>query len=303
MTNQREDKKIQLKLSKLGNGETSGYRESGAGNKIILLIHGNMTSSKHWDTFMAKFPEGYKIYAIDLRGFGVSSYCNRIDSLKDFSEDVKLFVDGLMLKDFILAGWSMGGGVSMQFASDYPSHVNKLILLGSVGIAGYPILKKDKTGQPIDGEFLTTREEVEGDTQISPILDAYKTKNKDYLRKLWDTTIYTQQKPSSANYEEYLEAMLAQRNLVDVAYSLTRFNISHRHNGVVDGTGQVDRIIAPTLVIQGDKDYIVPMDDAKEIVDGIGDNAKLAVLKNSGHAPMVDSLDKLISTFIDFAKP
>jgi hypothetical protein len=59
-----KEKPIQLKSISIANGETIGYRELSGGDKIILLIHGNMTSSKHWDIFMDKFPKGYKIYAI-----------------------------------------------------------------------------------------------------------------------------------------------------------------------------------------------------------------------------------------------
>jgi len=43
---------ITLKSIRIPNGETIGYRESGTGDKILLLVHGNMTSSKHWDVLM-----------------------------------------------------------------------------------------------------------------------------------------------------------------------------------------------------------------------------------------------------------
>ena len=297
------EEKIALKSVKLSNGETIGYRESGSGDQTILLIHGNMTSSKHWEILMVNFDDGYKLLGIDLRGFGISSYVNPIHCLKDFSEDIKLFADSLELSHFVMVGWSTGGGVAMQFASDYPEKVSHLILVESVGIKGYPIVKKDAQGQPFEGEFLKTREEIANEPfRVIPVLKAHETQDKEYLRDLWNRIIYTQKKPSEPQYQEYLEDMLTQRNYLDVLYALTIFNLSHQSNGIVEGTGDVDKIIAPTLVIQGDKDYVVPLEMATEIVEGIGDNAHLIILENSGHSPMIDSLEKLISLVVEFIK-
>ena len=44
------------------------------GEKIVILVHGNMTSSKHWDVLIESLDPKYKVYALDLRGFGESSY-------------------------------------------------------------------------------------------------------------------------------------------------------------------------------------------------------------------------------------
>lgn len=294
---------ILLKTIELSNGETLGYRKSGDGSKILVLVHGNMSTSKHWDTVMESMPSEYTTYAIDMRGFGASTYNNRANSLRDFSEDLKLFVDGLGLKKFYLAGWSTGGGVAMYFTIDYPEYVEKLILVESVGIMGYPMLKKDASGQPIIGEFIKTKEEIEADpVQVVPILNAYRDKNKAFLRAVWDASIYVSKKPSEERYEEYLDAMLTQRNLVDIDYSLVHFNISDKHNGVVEGSGEVHKIKAPTLVIQGKNDLVVPMSMGVGIAEAIGENAKLMLLDDGGHSPITDDLDRfmnLILTFIE----
>lgn len=292
---------ILLNSIELSNGETIGYRKVGDGEKILILVHGNMSSSKHWDTVMESMPSEYTTYAIDMRGFGISTYNNRVNSLKDFSEDLKLFVDAMELKEINLAGWSTGGGVVMHFAADYPEYVEKLILVESVGIKGYPMFKKDSQGQAIIGEFLKTKEEIENDpVQVKPILDAYRDKNKTLLRVIWDSAIYLFGKPSDERYEEYLDAMLTQRNLVDIDYSLVHFNISDEHNGVVEGSGEVHKIIAPTLVIQGKNDLVVPQDMGIGIAEGIGENAKLELLDNGGHAPMTDDLGRFMNLILSF---
>src|ERR671926_1254173 len=91
--------KVTMKEVHLPNGETLAYREREGGEQKVLLLHGNMTSSKHWDLVYENIDAKYKLYAVDLRGFGQSTYNHLITSIKDFSDDVKLFVDAIGLKD------------------------------------------------------------------------------------------------------------------------------------------------------------------------------------------------------------
>lgn len=286
---------------KLANGETLGYRKRGKGPKVLMLVHGNMSTSKHWDTVMESMPDEYTTYAIDMRGFGMSSYNNRFDSLRELSEDLKLFVDEMGLKKFHLAGWSTGGGVAMYFTIDYPEYVDKLILVESVGIKGYPIFGKDFEGNPITEEKSYTKEAIANDTvKTIPVLNAYKNKDKDFLRAVWDATIYVSKKPEPERYDAYLDEILTQRNLVDIYYSLSHFNISDEHNGVEEGTGEVHKIEVPTLVIQGKEDLIVPKEDGVETAEAIGDNAQLALLEGGGHSPMTDDLDRFMDLILSF---
>jgi pimeloyl-ACP methyl ester carboxylesterase len=290
-----------LKTVDLKNGETLGYRKSGDGENVIVLVHGNMSSSIHWDTVMASLPEQYTAYAVDLRGFGTSSYNKRISSLKELSEDLKLFADELGLNKFALVGWSTGGGVVMYFAIDYPEMVEKLILVESVGIKGYPMLKKDEKGQPILGQYLKTKEEIEADPiQVKPILDAYEIKNKEFIRLVWDSAIYIFKKPDEVRYDAYLDEILLQRNLVDIDYALVHFNISNEHNGVLQGSGEISKLKTPTLVIQGEDDLVVPKTMGIEIANAMGKVARLELLPNGGHAPLEDNLNRFMNLVLDF---
>ena len=75
---------VQYKNIQLPNGETIAYQEREGGHKKILLIHGNMTSSVHWDLVLENMDPSYKLYAIDMRGFGRSTYHNQVAPLKIF---------------------------------------------------------------------------------------------------------------------------------------------------------------------------------------------------------------------------
>ncbi|WP_186322231.1 alpha/beta fold hydrolase [Bacillus mycoides] len=290
-----------MEFVSLSNGETIAYQRVGRQNKeTLVLIHGNMTSSQHWDLVIEKLQDEYHIYAIDLRGFGKSTYNKPIDSLQDFAGDVKLFIDELQLKKFSLMGWSMGGGVAMEFAACHPEFIENLILVESVGMKGYPIFKKDINGQPIASTLLKTKEEIAQDpVQIAPVLDAIKNMNKLYYRTVWDLLIYTHNKPEPKRYEKYLDDMLTQRNFVDVNYSLITFNISDEHNGVVPGNGHIHRLKMPTLVVQGDRDYVVPQVVGEELAKHLP-NAELIILEDCGHSPFIDCLDVFTKQVTDW---
>lgn len=286
---------VKLKRVDLPNGESIAYRERDGGVKNVLLIHGNMTSSKHWDVLMDQMGPEYKLYAMDLRGFGGSSYRKPITSIKDFSDDVKLFVDEIGLKNFALVGWSTGGAVGMQFAADYPGFCEKLVLLASASTRGYPFFGTSAEGLPDLNNRLVTYEEVKADTgKTIAVQTAYDEQNRQFLKAMWNMLIYTERQPEAAHYDEYVDDMLTQRNLAEVYHSLNRFNISDVDNGLGIGTDQVKDIQIPVLVLRGDRDQVVTSRMTEEIVEDFAGRAKFAALKNCGHSPLVDDLDQLL---------
>ena len=60
-------KQYEVKTLLLSNGETIAYRECGHGDKTIILVHGNMSSSVHFQTTMEALENDYKVYAVDMR--------------------------------------------------------------------------------------------------------------------------------------------------------------------------------------------------------------------------------------------
>lgn len=285
----------------LKNGETIAYRKQGHGDQVLLLIHGNMTSSQHYDILLEKLPEDLTVYAVDMRGFGGSSYHTPINALKDFSEDIVELMEILKVPSYAVAGWSTGGGVAMQMAADYPDKVQKMILIESVGIMGYPMFRKDENGQPILGDFITTKEEIAKDpAQVLPIQNAYDQKDKATLKAIWNMLIYTTKQPDEKQYDIYLDDMLTQRNLVDVDYALVHFNISDAHNGVEAGTSEVHKIKCPTLIFQGKNDLVVPKAMGEQIHEHI--KGSRYIEHEGGHSPLIDDLPMLVSEIVSFLK-
>jgi len=291
----------QLKVVELSNGETITYRERPGGEKLVLFIHGNMTSSKHWDILMDTFNEDYTIIAPDLRGFGGSTYNKRASHVRDFSNDIKLFVDSLGLKKFSLVGWSFGGTVCMQFCADNPEYCEKLVLLASGSTRGYAHYKTNSDGSPDVTTRFTTIEEIESDQMRTiPMQALYDTKNRDGLKLVWNSAIYTHKQPGEEKYNEYIDDMLTQRNLADVYHALNTFNISHVDNVAAKGTGEIDKINIPVLNLYGERDLVVPYIMTQEITEDFGDKAKTVKLENCGHSPLIDDLQQLKTAIENF---
>lgn len=282
-----------LKTVNLSNGETLGYRERDGGDQPLLLIHGNMTSSKHWDVLIDALPEVYKVVAVDLRGFGLSSYHKPIDTLRDFADDIKIFVDEIGWERFAVMGWSTGGGVAMELAIDHPENVEKLILLESVSTRGYPFYEMNENFEVV--KRCITIEDVKNEpSKTIPVENAYRTKDSAFLKQMWNMVIYTHNQPDGAKYDEYVEDMITQRNLADVYQALNIFNISHHDNGLGLGDGRVDKIESPTLILWGENDLVVNEEMMKETVQDFGVKAETIILKGCGHSPLIDDLDQLV---------
>ena len=188
----------------------------------------------------------------------------------------------------------------MQFAADYPGYVRKVAVSGSVGISGYPLFKTGPDFKPTDVR-ITNMEEIAQDPLIAaPVLNMYKNHDKAQVKMLFDMGIFTKAKPTDEKYDEYLEATLKQRNLVEADYALTAFNMTHVHNGVVEGTGEVDKIQGPVLVIQGTEDGIVSKEQFDSIKNGLGSRAEICEFEGCGHAPMVDEPEKFMKILSNF---
>jgi 2-hydroxy-6-oxonona-2,4-dienedioate hydrolase len=279
----------------LSNGESIFYREMGSGKKTLLLIHGNMSSSKHWEPVYEKMKEHYKIFAVDLRGMGESTYHNRFDSLKELSDDLAEFCEILKLRELIVVGWSTGGGIAMELAADYPDLVEKLILVESVSPKGYPLMKKNEKGEPIPGRFYESKEAMAKDpVQVLPAVLAMENQDFETMKQIWDAAIYVVKKPEEKKYHQYLEETLKQRNLVDVDWALATFNITAEHNGMVEGNGKIEFIKQPTLILGSELDYVVPLTMIEDTAKALGSKGEVHIFKDSGHSPITDVTEELV---------
>src|SRR6201995_2633634 len=95
--------------------------DGGAGS-AVLFVHGNVSSSLFWQPTMLAVPAGFRALALDLRGFGDTDPepVDATRGLRDYSDDLAAAIEALGLDTVHLVGWSMGGGVGLQYLADRP---------------------------------------------------------------------------------------------------------------------------------------------------------------------------------------
>lgn len=293
---------MEKKFVKLNNDEKYAYLEKGKGNRNLILVHGNFSSSVYFKPLIELLPDDIHVYAMDLRGFGDSTYNSRIYALKDLADDIYLFMEKLDINKADVLGWSLGGGVVMEFAVKYPEKLDKLILLNSTSYKGYPVFKKDENNQMKIGEVYSSREEMAKDpVQVKPLLDALASNNKEMIKTIFNMTIYTVNQPKEEDYKLYVEESLKQRNLVDVDYALASLNLSKQTNLYTDGDDSIGDIKAKTLHIWGTQDKTVPEQMIKDNVEAIK-NSTYVKFDECGHSPLVDKPKALTKTIVEFIK-
>jgi pimeloyl-ACP methyl ester carboxylesterase len=108
----------------------------------LLLVHGNLASGGWWRYVAEHLPDGFRVVAPDLRGFGHSEPAG-VDAtrgVRDFSDDLRALLEALGWAGtgrVHAAGWSLGGAVLQQYAIDHAADLASLILVDSVSPYGF----------------------------------------------------------------------------------------------------------------------------------------------------------------------
>lgn len=289
------DMPIEIKTALLPSGETLAYRERAGIEPCVLLIHGNMASSALWEPLMEHTDINHRLIAVDLRGYGDSSYHRPVNAIKDFSGDLYYLVEHLGLDHVMLIGWSNGGGVAMQFAADYPDRVRKLLLLASISTRGYPAVNGE-------GLRLQTKEQIAEDPGLTMTFQANARQDRNYFENALNYLLFDNHQPDEGTRRKYIDACLKQRNMLDVADAANHFNISSISNGLTEGTEEIARIQCPVSVIWGGKDLITTQQMTQEILDDFTSHAKDVqyITLDAGHSPLIDDLDGLVASIHSF---
>lgn len=290
---------MEKKFISIGN-ETIAYLDEGAG-PVVLMVHGNMSSSVHYEPLISRIKDRFRCIAVDLRGFGDSTYNNRFDTLEELAEDVHAFTEVLNIDSYYLVGWSNGGGVSLKLCANHPDRVKKFFDIEGAGLKGYPVYKKENyqsTGEPYG-----SKEEMAADPiQVLPALKCFEKGDSAMMTSIWDATIYTVNKPTREQNDLWMSETLKQRNLVDLDWALATLNMSDEYTPYGPGDGSIHKIKCPVALTMADKDIIVPNYMVLDNYNALGSLATLLPYENCGHSPMVDCPDRLAKDVIEFFK-
>jgi esterase len=111
------------------------YKKSGSGPSLILM-HGLFGSLENLNVVAKALSEHFTVYNVDLRNHGQSFHSDDM-SYPHMANDIKALITHLNADTVHLVGHSMGGKVAMQFASMFPQHVSKLVVL-DIAPVNYP---------------------------------------------------------------------------------------------------------------------------------------------------------------------
>lgn len=123
-------------------GYRRAYRIAGEG-PVILLIHGIGDSSATWADLIPDLARSYTVIAPDLLGHGASDKPRADYSVAAYANGIRDLLGVLDIERATLVGHSLGGGVAMQFAYQFPERTDRLILVstGGVGREVNPVLR------------------------------------------------------------------------------------------------------------------------------------------------------------------
>lgn len=110
------------------------YTVSGSGEAVVLL-HGFLEDHTIWNNFSDRLSKNYTVITIDLPGFGKSSIFSELHTMDFMAKSVKHVLDKENTKYCVLTGHSMGGYVSLAFASLYPEMLKGFVLFHSQAAA------------------------------------------------------------------------------------------------------------------------------------------------------------------------
>ncbi|HET8841777.1 MAG TPA: alpha/beta hydrolase [Ktedonobacteraceae bacterium] len=116
------------------NGLPIRYEVAGEGEPVVL-VHGLSESTRVWYRNLPELAKRYRIYLIDLPGFGAMRKFRQYFDLKQSGAWLYSWMQALELEKASLVGHSMGGYVSMALAAAHPELIKRLVLVDSIGIS------------------------------------------------------------------------------------------------------------------------------------------------------------------------
>jgi non-heme chloroperoxidase len=240
---------------KLHNGITLNYVVQGDPHgPVMVLLHGAGDSWHSYQRVLPLLPSSYRVYAVTLRGHGLSDHPMKGYSRDDFAGDILEFLDELKLEHVTLVGHSLGSFVAQKVAEkDSAGRLSRLVLIGS----GPGIAKAGSDGQSITSPFAKLTDPVP----------------YTFARDFQASTIYH---PVPA---WFFETMVGESMRVPAA-------TWHGLSQSISGGGSLDdlkKIKVPTLLLWGDHDSIFHRDDQQVLLQTIP-NASLKVYPETGHA-------------------
>jgi pimeloyl-ACP methyl ester carboxylesterase len=242
-----------------------------------LLLHGFASSLQTWDVWSAQLERHYRVIRLDLPGFGLTGP----SPVHDYSEQNDLatlthFVDKLGLLNFSIIGHSMGGKMAWSLAASVPDRVKALVLMAPDGFPD----TKDIGSKPY---------------AMPSIMGVIKFSLPKYLvRKSIEPAFFDAKALDDSLVNRYYDMLRAPG---------VRAAILERANQTIytDPVPRLKKITAPTLLIWGEQDQMIPSSNAQSYANVLAVSQTM-LLPNLGHLLQEEQPEVAVKLVTDFLK-
>ena len=273
-------------------GYRRAFRVAGSG-PAILLIHGIGDNSTTWSTVQTKLAQRFTVIAPDLLGHGRSDKPRADYSVAAYANGMRDLLSVLDIDSVTVVGHSLGGGVAMQFAYQFPQLVNRLILVGAGGVTKDVNLALRVAAMPMGSEALAL-------LRLPLVLPTLQAVGRCSGALLGSTRVG----------RDIHEAL---RILSDLPEPTASSAFARTLRAVVDWRGQVVTMLdrcyltqsVPVQLIWGSHDSVIPVSHA-DMAHAAMPGAQLEIFQGSGHFPFHDDPDRFVEgveRFIDSTDP
>lgn len=247
------------------------YEVSGSGDPLVLL-HGFSLDTRMWNYQFEDFARHYQVFRYDMRGYGKSD--QPTDESYSHADDLKTLLHVLEIEKAHIIGFSMGGGTAVEFAISHPECCISLTAVDAL-VSGYD-WQSQELGKSFGSVITKAREES--------IMAA---------KELW-----LAQPLFAAAHQKPAVAALLHKIISD--YSGWHF-LNSNYGRPLDPptTQQLERIVAPTLIIVGSLDLPELLAVADLLSQGIS-GAEKVILPQVGHMSNMESPGKFNEIVLDF---
>ena len=267
-------------------GHRVGFRMAGEG-PLIVLLHGITSTSEVWLDVMARLAERYTVVAPDLLGHGGSAKPRGDYSLGAYASGGRDLLGLLGFERGTVVGHSLGGGIALQFAYQFPEYCERLVLVssGGLGTEVHPLLRAAALpGSELVLPLITRDWAIGAGTAVASFFERYGFKAGPDLAE-------------------------AARGYASLADGQARSAFVHTLRAVIDLEGQrvsaTDRLYLaeriPTLLIWGSADPIIPAQHGREARERIP-GSRLVEFPGAGHWPQLDDPDRFATELSDFVE-
>ncbi|MDJ1109563.1 alpha/beta hydrolase [Macrococcus caseolyticus] len=256
-----------MELALTNNDVAIHYTIRGKGYPLVM-IHGQFMNTSMFDSFNDAFKD-FQLIKIDLRGHGLSDKLTSI-TMDGYIEDVLTVLDKLFIKNAHFMGFGLGGMVAGSIAAKYPEYVNRLIVM-SVGQQSY-YEAEQKFHSKYASIIRTLSRSKRNEVLMEYMYHDIKTVKKYYKKMI---------EPSNGLTDKEEDAVI----LSTIDFNVEDFKF----------------ITAPTLILNGKYDELIPQDEAETIHQYISDS-KLITFEKSGHAMLFEEKEHFEKEVLDFLK-